>query len=149
VAERLGAGALARCGSVAAGPGRACAHARSCVTCGVEGSAAERACMRERRRLGARALGQTRATACGSGPARLARLLGCARLGRGSARWTEEGQQGGGFAGHAAAGGLFPFVFHHFFISSFLVFTINELHTNWIHTKAKHHTKTNIFPHDA
>jgi hypothetical protein len=25
----------------------------------------------------------------------------------------------------------------------------NELHIKRIHTKAKHHTKTNIFPHDA
>jgi hypothetical protein len=43
---------------------------------------------------------------------------------------------------------LFFFIFYFF---SFLIniFTINELHTDWIHTKAKHHTKTNIFLHDA
>jgi hypothetical protein len=37
-----------------------------------------------------------------------------------------------------------PFVFFFFYF-----FTINELHADWIHTKAKHHTKTNIFLHDA
>jgi hypothetical protein len=41
---------------------------------------------------------------------------------------------------------LFFFIFYFF---SFLFFTINELHSDWIHTKAKHHTKTNRFPHDA
>jgi hypothetical protein len=41
---------------------------------------------------------------------------------------------------------LFFFFFSFFY---FLFFTINELHIDWIHTKAKHHTKTNIFPHDA
>jgi hypothetical protein len=125
--------------------------------------------MRERRWPGARTLGQTRAAARGSGPARLARLLGYARLGRGSARWAGEGARwadarrwpGGLRAGRQAAGALkfcgprgcgrpFSFCFSTFSISSFfLFFTINELHPDWIHTKAKHRTKTNIFPHNA
>jgi hypothetical protein len=60
--------------------------------------------------------------------------------------------QGGGMA-LGRRGGLreasFPFVFLHFFHFLFsyyqILFTINELHIKWIHTKAKHHTNTNIY----
>jgi hypothetical protein len=42
--------------------------------------------------------------------------------------------------------GPFPFLFLSLFF--FLLpnlFTINELHIKWIHTKSKHHTRTNIY----
>jgi hypothetical protein len=143
--ERLGEGTLARCGSAVTRPGRACGHTRSCAPCCLEGSAAGRACMRERRWPGARALGQTRAAARGSGPARLARLLGYARLGRGSARWAGEGTRwadarrwpGGLRAGRQAAGAMkfcgprgcgrpFSFCFSTFSNSSFFSIFYNK-----------------------
>jgi hypothetical protein len=68
--------------------------------------------------------------------------------GRGSAREV-------GWGGASGRGGLrkasFPFVFLHFLFLLFSIFllsnlfTINELHIKRIHTKAKHHTKTNIY----
>jgi hypothetical protein len=69
------------------------------------------------------------------------------------ARWAARGEAGRGSAEVLQAAWLreaffllFFYIFDFFF---FLFFTINELHTDWIHTKAKHRTKTNIFPHDA
>jgi hypothetical protein len=86
------------------------------------------------------------AAARGSGPAGLALLVGPARkpiagagpLARGRPRGLRE---------------AFPFII--FFFLFFFLFSAtkfiyyNELHIKWIHTKAKHHKKTNIFPHDA
>jgi hypothetical protein len=72
---------------------------------------------------------------------------GQAEGGEARARWAGEGRW--------AVGGLreasFPFVFLHFLFLLFSIFllsnlfTINELHIKRIHTKAKHHTKTNIY----
>jgi hypothetical protein len=73
-------------------------------------------------------------------------------------RGPEKGKGGGTRTGHRAGqlwGGArvgfslfpFPFVFLHFLFLLFSIFllsnlfTINELHIKWIHTKAKHHTR--------
>jgi hypothetical protein len=60
-----------------------------------------------------------------------------------------------GPAGARQAAGLreiFPFIIFLPFLFLFPAIKFiyyNELHIKWIHTKAKHHTKTNIFLHDA
>jgi hypothetical protein len=100
-------------------------------------------------RAGGNDLGRSEKALCarGSGPTGVAlgrrgragsrARLGCAgrRHGIGPARWAE--------------GGFFPFCFSSFFHFLFsyyqILFTINELHIKWIHTKAKHHTNTNIY----
>jgi hypothetical protein len=98
-----------------------------------------------------------RGSAQAAGPARAAAvlglsagLLGCARRWPGGPR---AGRQVAGalrFCGPRGYGRPFSFCFSSFSISSlFYFFTINKLHSDWIHTKAKHHTKTNRFSHDA
>jgi hypothetical protein len=97
------------------------------------------------------ALGRSRPSrrGCGAGPAE-GRWAAGVELGH-ALDWAA---QGGGMA-LGQRGGLreasFPFVFLHFLFLLFSIFlltnlfTINELHIKWIHTKAKHHTKTNIY----
>jgi hypothetical protein len=51
-----------------------------------------------------------------------------------------------------AKGRFFPFIIFLPFLFLFPAINFiyyNELHIKRIHTKAKHHTKTNIFSHDA
>jgi hypothetical protein len=68
--------------------------------------------------------------------------------------WAAGGRRGAGpQKGQLGAEGGFPF--YYFFFLFFFYFPDikfiynNELHIRWIHAKAKHHTKTNVFPHDA
>jgi hypothetical protein len=95
----------------------------------------------------------------GAGHTRWAEVRELGR-GRGGRRWAAglPGQERRDGLGRGRLG-LFPFllliiVLHFLFLPFYIfllsnLFTMNELHIKWIHNKAKHHTKTNIFRHDA
>jgi hypothetical protein len=110
------------------------------------------------------------ATAAREGAARRARWAGAcrrrrARVGGGEwaarARWATGRWLGAGVSPQRALGRArgrpreVAFPFYYFFLPFLFLFpainfiNYNELHIKRIHTKAKHHTKTNIFPHDA
>jgi hypothetical protein len=98
------------------------------------------------------ARGRSGKGALGLGRARAAQL-GRGEEGRGMAWWartTERPRRGKrGWLGRPGErrDGPFPFLFLSLFFFFLLsnLFTINELHIKWIHTKAKHHTKTNMY----
>jgi hypothetical protein len=142
---------------------RALGHRQASQTGPRAGQGARRLCLRAcprqaeaRQRLGKARLGEHAGQARVGGVA-----LGLGGEWAARARWATGRWLGAGVSPQRALGHArgrpreVDFPFYYFFLRFLFLFpainfiNYNELHIKRIHTKAKHHTKTNIFPRDA